>query len=1071
MKILKTLPAIAGILFAQSVSVRGPELTMSGSTISHAKTDGNCHVPRAFGQPVGYQLTTDGTSCGFSWAAPGGAFVDSARAAKKADTANYAAVAGRADSSRVSGLSDSAKALVRYARTTAVHDTADVLRDSLARRGTESTGLWYFPAPYISIASSTTFSVAPVRGQVVNTTGSPGLTRVKIVNFAGVSGVTPASLTTTPITYLLLDSNGTLVQQATVPTLADVASNIYLGSVNHPGLTTITSVAVAPDVASRPQDQLNGLWKGIGYINRGVTAYPNGANLSLNISGGDFYGDGIGWVGNPKTPVTVPVGPYIQASMRLRTRSSTTSASTIYIDPANWDNGGTLTPVGGGINSATNQRIFITPAGQVIVAYGQQVYPSLAAAVAGIGSENFIVDPVTNRNLQLLGTLSVIRSATALNNTAQAIILNASKLGELSAGSAGTATTTLQGAYDNSTPPQILTDATRGALTLKRGSASDTNAVIAVQNGAGAVTARINGNGAVAGAQVNVSSATANTLARFDAAKYLTSYALVAGDIPALPTYVRRIGDTITGPIVGTTATAAPLINITTTFGDLTNAAIRGTATAANGSALHGVATGANGVGVWGSSTGSTGDGGFFYGANGSDALRSYAVGGGDAGRFEGNVKILGTTTLASSLTGILKANAGVVSVADTSDFPTRPYLPLAAGSGSPLTGVLYGQGLNFTTTADAPITISQNLAGGFTHPFQAFNSGMVAGNQYNFDFGQSASTNNAGNFGFKYVGAGSASNYVTLGLYGANDLMTITAAGVPKFSGLATAGFVRANASGQLSSSPMVAGDIPALSYQPLENQRLSTTNSPTFAAAAIGGVQLAGYGASYAGLWGGSVATRTNLNYALLTDLLGTSAGINGTASSVLAVNGGAIVTATTSGATLAGTTTLSSLAGSTTRIATISPEGQIGAASTFPLTGVTDGSSASSGIVGEIISASASGTSFTGTTAGVSLVSISLPAGSWLVWGSAHITNGASPLGLSVYLSYSSTGTTYINANTSFGLGYPVANSGITCHNIPTPINSSSTATVYLIGSEVTTGAVAVNNGATIYAQRIR
>lgn len=113
------------------------------------------------------------------------------------------------------------------------------------------------------------------------------------------------------------------------------------------------------------------------------------------------------------------------------------------------------------------------------------------------------------------------------------------------------------------------------------------------------------------------------------------------------------------------------------------------------------------------------------------------------------------------------------------------------------------------TATADAPVTISHNLAGAFTHPFQAFNSGMVAGNQYNFDFGQSASTNNAGNFGFKYVGAGSASNYVTLGLYGANDLLTITAAGVPKFSGLATAGFVRANASGQLSSSPPTYADL----------------------------------------------------------------------------------------------------------------------------------------------------------------------------------------------------------------------------------------------------------------------
>lgn len=102
------------------------------------------------------------------------------------------------------------------------------------------------------------------------------------------------------------------------------------------------------------------------------------------------------------------------------------------------------------------------------------------------------------------------------------------------------------------------------------------------------------------------------------------------------------------------------------------------------------------------------------------------------------------------------------------------PWLPLAAGSGSPLTGDLYGTRAVLTTTADAPISIVHNLAGGLTHPFQAFNSGMVAGNQYNFDFGQAASTNNAANFGFKYVGAGLSTNYVTLGMYGANDLLTV---------------------------------------------------------------------------------------------------------------------------------------------------------------------------------------------------------------------------------------------------------------------------------------------------------
>ena len=42
----------------------------------------------------------------------------------------------------------------------------------------------------------------------------------------------------------------------------------------------------------------------------------------------------------------------------------------------------------------------------------------------------------------------------------------------------GTSVSTLQQAYDNSLSPEILTDATRGALSIKRGSGADTDTVI-----------------------------------------------------------------------------------------------------------------------------------------------------------------------------------------------------------------------------------------------------------------------------------------------------------------------------------------------------------------------------------------------------------------------------------------------------------------------------------------------------------------------------------------------------------------------------------------------------------------
>lgn len=52
----------------------------------------------------------------------------------------------------------------------------------------------------------------------------------------------------------------------------------------------------------------------------------------------------------------------------------------------------------------------------------------------------------------------------------------------------------LQDAYDNSTDPEIVTDA-KGALTLKRGSTQDSDSVLEIQNGAGSNTTILTGNG------------------------------------------------------------------------------------------------------------------------------------------------------------------------------------------------------------------------------------------------------------------------------------------------------------------------------------------------------------------------------------------------------------------------------------------------------------------------------------------------------------------------------------------------------------------------------------------------
>ena len=100
----------------------------------------------------------------------------------------------------------------------------------------------------------------------------------------------------------------------------------------------------------------------------------------------------------------------------------------------------------------------------------------------------------------------------------------------------------LQDAYDDSTTPEITTDATNGALSIKRGSALDTDNVLEVQNGAGTNKFEVTGEGNVTisgvlsniGGQANLEQLDVSGIAIFD--KHISFNAHVkstpvAGDI------------------------------------------------------------------------------------------------------------------------------------------------------------------------------------------------------------------------------------------------------------------------------------------------------------------------------------------------------------------------------------------------------------------------------------------------------------------------------------------------------------------------------------------------------------
>jgi hypothetical protein len=99
----------------------------------------------------------------------------------------------------------------------------------------------------------------------------------------------------------------------------------------------------------------------------------------------------------------------------------------------------------------------------------------------------------------------------------------------------------------------------------------------------------------------------------------------------------------------------------------------------------------------------------------------------------------------------------------------------------------IYGQ-TTITTATDYCLSIVQTTTGAYSHPIQAMNTSLTAGQNYQIDFGYSAANANSANFGFLYQGSGLTTNALTFGLYEYNNLLTIQASGVAQFSGTASA-------------------------------------------------------------------------------------------------------------------------------------------------------------------------------------------------------------------------------------------------------------------------------------------
>jgi len=288
-----------------------------------------------------------------------------------------------------------------------------------------------------NLTDPTAVDIGELIGYVVdNTQTGPGLPSVVRVDAPAQTVVLDAASQARSVTWLLMDSSGNVIQQGPRPSNIQRRTHLVLGGVLFDvGAGVLLETQTIPVILPQQANQLVDLMDGLGPFSiSGNRISANGVNRSFNKSSGELFSRAFNHFSGP----VLTEDPHVSTSpaqapaqfRRLVQIVSPTPPVVTTLDPANYDVGGVVTPVGGGANTSTIQRVYVfatnLPSNQLIVQYGQQTYGSLSAAIAAIGAGTFLPNPTTV-NGALIGYIAVTRTATNLTDPTQAAFVNAGK--------------------------------------------------------------------------------------------------------------------------------------------------------------------------------------------------------------------------------------------------------------------------------------------------------------------------------------------------------------------------------------------------------------------------------------------------------------------------------------------------------------------------------------------------------------------------------------------------------------------------------------------------------------------
>ena len=348
---------------------------------------------------------------------------------------------------------------------------------------------------------TTKFDISDGFGLVVDRFTDPVNPTITAVTWSGETGLTPTFIATENISFVAIDSNGDVIQQATRFTPEQSRDLIVLGTLVHINNVNVNGSADDSDRVATDYDTRD-LAQAIGDINvYGNNCLAASTDLTIRKEAGQSFllssnrqasnKDPNFKSSSSQNPLTF-LYAYDDGSGGVTIVPSSTD-----IDPDQYDDGsGTLQPIPN--NDWAYQYFYWFPASNTaVVRYGVETYGGRNAALREFGK----VPPTIGEGFgpEFARTIILVQQgATDLSDASDATFYATGKFGmggSSGASGDGGSFQDLQETYNNSNQPEIITDSTRGALTLRRGSAADTDNILEVQNGAGSNVLSVNGEG------------------------------------------------------------------------------------------------------------------------------------------------------------------------------------------------------------------------------------------------------------------------------------------------------------------------------------------------------------------------------------------------------------------------------------------------------------------------------------------------------------------------------------------------------------------------------------------------